>query len=254
MRETIEGLTKNYLFKLDLEYKTLIDSLDNPEIILTKLFNPDDRQPYYNYITKALEKEGLGHHELQKHLIDKIREYFLEFDDEVEISMLYKSQFPTDLRIKYKKHPVMSFSFYFHTYVCKVPRSKVSHLEEEIQRGTLRIKKLTEEKDKWISRFENPFNMLMREDYNSSGLMLIYLLVRDFFTLLRKWKTIKELVYEETQKYTRLIEDELKDIRRYENDLKKLNEIIPNLERKYKKWEEKMVSLGYKEEVSNEQR
>lgn len=247
MRDRIGVAVNKYLIKFNNEYMTLTTGLDNPEIILTELYNPDDHQPFYNYITTALRKEGIDNHDLQRHLISKVKKYFSEFDDEVEIEMLYNS-YPASLVVKYEGYKILSFSFYYHTYTDEVPRTRVNYLENQIEASKERVGKLEEQETIYESYLDNKLLMLNPKNYKSKGFKLMFRLIHDSFLLIWNWRVVGRNLNGRLQRCMRLITDEHEDIRKYEEQIDELNKVMPTLASKYQKWEEKMIELGYKKD------
>lgn len=249
MKKKIKVAFKQYTNTLQEEYNTLINSLDNPELILTKLFNPDKHQSYYNHITHAIRDEGVGNHELQDYLIHKVKEYLSEFDNEVIIEPWNRYQYPTHIKVVYRNYTILSFSIYSHKFTNELPKIKIKYLREEIQRDTEWKQELESELNKWESYSKNKLNLLNPIDYDYKGFKLLITLIRDAFLLAWKWKLVNKGINRMMEERKKRINNLVNTIEENKKKLNELEKIMPALETKYEQWKTIMAKFGYKENV-----
>lgn len=247
MEEQLKEAVELYKTKLEDEFNILIDGMTNTEVILTHLFKPDSHQSYYNYVTYAIRKEGIGYHDLQKFLISRVQEYFTEFDEDVTVDTKYQNTYPTTLRATYQGHPFISFSFYYHTFSDERPSRTLEYGKKENARDRKEIKVLEEKISRYEDYLEKPLRMLRVSNYKTRSWKTYRFLIRDIFLFVKVGqKKLRENIKESISDLRNMVERIEKQMQGREERVKKIEEILPSLNEKYEKWEKKMIDLGYK--------
>lgn len=115
---------------------TVLERLEEePELILTDLFDPREPMPYawVPFLTRhryGSTGEAVTPEKFEDYLISLLRAYLTARDPEIEVRRADDSRFPSRIWIVYKDQPILSLDFYRHTYCDTVP--ELRRLEREV--------------------------------------------------------------------------------------------------------------------------
>ncbi|MBM7598264.1 hypothetical protein JOC34_000621 [Virgibacillus halotolerans] len=250
MKNDIVSAVNRYKRQLDKESNILIMGMDNPELILTDVFLSESKhQPYYNHATRAIDKAGISHHQLQEELFNRVKEYFTQFDPEVDLELAYKNSYPASVTVEYRGYGLLYFSFYYHTYRDIRRSNQNTYVPQEIEKIQSQILDKEEKIEEYRQFEQNFLRMLHPKNYRSNGMKLAWLITRDAFSIL---KLGRKKVKSNIEKY---INDRNNEIARLKNDIQRsykglaeYNKVKVGLDEKFEKWSGKFTELGYEKE------
>lgn len=252
MSYDLNKIYSNYLSEVGKQYEIYKEVDTNPELILTKMFDPEEHQPFYNHMYHVLESGGVGFHDIQKNIFNKLKEYFHSLDEDIELEMSYGSRV---CYIKYKDKKIINFSFYNHTYGDERFWHRVERYQNDLINSIEYLNDLCKELVRWSEFQINIYSLIGEkengEKINLKGLGRLKFLVKQFLIVTFKQKNIRKNLDIKVNRLLEDIEKQKKIVFDKEEQLKKAKEIRPLIDSKYDEWERRLIGWKYTGRFSN---
>lgn len=199
MKEKI-NLTLDIAVDMIYEKQIILEKIeDKPELILTKLYDAESNQPYYDLPFLAIRKAktGISYHNFQKYIANILIPYLSKMDNEVDIILEKEMQYPSRYTIRYNGYEVLRFDIYKHKFCDGVFESSesiikyIQNINEKIREVENEIDGLEKAKDNhyllaktWKDRLFIPFNKTKIKQYIDSKIKSKIKLINEY----EKWK------------------------------------------------------------------
>ncbi len=249
MKDIFNNQLNNALIHITKKQKTINDMYENPELIITQLFDPGLHQPYYDLFMKAIKNKETGYHSIQEELLRLLQEYFKSLDPEVSLSKSTSSGFPSGFVVSYQGKPFISFNVYNHIFGDFRGIGDSRSLKKEIDRNQEEIKKQLAKIAQHSQWKDNLFS-LFKEDLKNSKNPLDYVrtVSVSLYYLIAKKKKILEGIERRIKKRERIIERYKEDNKRLDENIKDYNYYSPILQEKFDEWKQRFIDWEYQEE------
>lgn len=158
MKEKIQ-LTLDIAVDMIYEKQIILEKIeDRPELILTKLYDSESNQPYYDlpFLSIKETKTGISHHDFQKYIANILIPYLSKYDNEVEIVLEKESQYPSRYTIRYNGYEVLRFDIYKHKF-CNGVFESLESIIKYIQEINVEIRKIENEISDLEKAKKNPY-------------------------------------------------------------------------------------------------
>jgi hypothetical protein len=214
----------------------------NPELIITKLFNPELHQPYYSYPIMVFgnSKELIGidksYHNMQKYLEILISSYFKTLDNTIQVKTIEPNRYSSDFMITCDNYKILRFDIYRHCFSDNI-EFNLDYYDKDIQRLKNSIDKNEKTIQKYINYKINPYK-------RAKG-------IKDIIYVFFNKNKVKNYFQEQIDYENNLIKMVINEINRFSVLKEKWFNIEPELNSKYNFWKNKFIEWGYREEENN---
>jgi hypothetical protein len=248
MRELIQSKFDEAIDYITNKRKLYSEIYDNPEIIITTLFNPKESSPYYDLGSKVLDKLKLSHHEIQKELERLLKNYIESIDPEVEVRLLKKNYYPSAFAIVYENNTILTFNVYEHIFGDFRPNESIELYDERINNCKNIINELESKIKQYQEWLDNPY-VLLRGNYEFKNKPFIFvrnMILDTYYLLFRRHELENHL-----QKKIEYVQSEIENKKREILNLKQWKGEFVNKQssqqKKFEEWRERFINWGYEE-------
>lgn len=246
-QHTLHRIFINYVYEIENQYHTYQKALDNPELIITDMFNPKEYQPFYNHMQDVLSSGGVQLHDFAKVLYERLKPFLYELDDEIELSATYSRTML--ISIKYMGYTLLNFDIYAHVYTDESHWYGSNGLKGKLK-SSLDFYNATAEKIKKYRKYYSSNSEIWKASKNETNdlkfLHRCYRRSKSLFVLMVRNKTINNNLNTIISDKEAILSDCTENIKITKQKIKELEEIQPTLNSKLKEWETRFANWGYK--------
>jgi hypothetical protein len=248
MKELIQSKFDEAIDYISTKREMYREIYTNPEIIITRLFNPKESNPYYDLGIKILDKLKLSHHEIQKELERLLKNYLESIDPEIEVRLLNKNYYPSAFVIVYENNTILTFNVYKHIFGDFRPNESIERYDEIISNCKNIIDELEGEIKQYQEWLDNPY-ILLKGNYKFKNKPFIFVrnMILDMYYLLFRRHELEHHLQKKIEYVQSEIENKKKEILNLEKTKEEFIINQPKQQKKFEEWRERFINWGYEE-------
>lgn len=223
--------------------KSLFEQIEeNPEIVLTQLFDRNKYSPHYDLHMQIFGRSNTGERDIsygdiQIYLLNVLKQYFREIDNETDVVISSKS-YPTTFKLVYLDKPIISFNIYKGYFGDFRSNRFKNGLDGELKYLHEDIEELENEIKLHKSHLKHPSKMFRKSLLGKTV---------DFFIYYKNKKKVVDNLSKRIERLEKFIVDNKEQIERIKKEYETYLSEKDLTEDKFQGWRQRFLDWGFEE-------